>query len=129
MEDNLQWKTTSNRRQPSMEDNLQWKTTFNGRQPPLEDDLQWKTTSNGRQLPMEETSYGRRPPMKDDLQWKTSSMEDSIVFNLNIPQNHVSSFIGEIQRKYLRKSRVWLCSAQLVLDVLLALLSFYLQCR
>jgi hypothetical protein len=32
-----------------MVDDLQWKTTSNGRQPPMEDDLQWKTTSNGRQ--------------------------------------------------------------------------------
>ena len=32
-----------------MEDDLQWKTTFDGRQPSMEDDLQWKTTFNGRQ--------------------------------------------------------------------------------
>jgi hypothetical protein len=31
-----------------MEDDLQWKTTSNGRQTPKEDNLQWKTTSNGR---------------------------------------------------------------------------------
>ena len=62
MEDDIQWKLTSDGRRPSMEDDLQWKTTSNGRQPPMEDDLQWKTTSNGR-----------RPPMEEDFQWKTTS--------------------------------------------------------
>ena len=31
-----------------MEDDLQWKTTFDGRQPSIKDDLQWKTTHDGR---------------------------------------------------------------------------------
>jgi hypothetical protein len=44
-----------------MEDDLQWKTASNGRQPPMEDDLQQKTTSNER-----------RTPMEDELQWKTT---------------------------------------------------------
>jgi hypothetical protein len=39
---------------PPMEDNLQWKTTSNGRRPPMEDNLQWKTNSNGRQPTMED---------------------------------------------------------------------------
>jgi hypothetical protein len=56
MEDDLQWKMTSNGRQPQMEDDFQWKTTSTGRQPPIEDTLQWKISSNGR-----------RPPMEDDL--------------------------------------------------------------
>jgi hypothetical protein len=47
-----------------MEDDLQWKTTINGRQPQMEDNLQWKTTSN---LQWMTTSNGRRPPMEDDL--------------------------------------------------------------
>jgi hypothetical protein len=34
-----------------MEDNLQWKTTSNGRRPLMEDDLQWKMISNGRRPP------------------------------------------------------------------------------
>jgi hypothetical protein len=62
MEDNLQWKRTSNGRRPPMEDDLQWNTTSDGGLPPMEDDLQWKTISNGRQ-----------PQMEDDLQWKTTS--------------------------------------------------------
>jgi hypothetical protein len=33
MEDDLQWKTSSNERRPPMEDNLQWKMTYNGRRP------------------------------------------------------------------------------------------------
>ena len=37
MEDDLQWKTTSNERQPSMEDKLQWKITSNGKGPPMKD--------------------------------------------------------------------------------------------
>jgi hypothetical protein len=37
-----------------MEEDLQWKTTSNGRQPPMEDDLPWKTTYNGRPPTMEE---------------------------------------------------------------------------
>jgi hypothetical protein len=79
MEDDLQWKTTSNGRQTPMEDNLQWKTTSNGRQPPMEDNLHCKTTSNGRQPPMEDnlqwktTSNGRQPPMEDNLHCKTTS--------------------------------------------------------
>ena len=36
MEDNLQWKTNFDGRQPLMEDTLRWKTTFGGRQPSLE---------------------------------------------------------------------------------------------
>ena len=39
-----------------MEDDLQWKMTSNGRRPPIQDELQWKTTSNRR-----------RPPMEDNL--------------------------------------------------------------
>jgi hypothetical protein len=50
-----------------MKDDLQWKTTSNGRQPQMEDNLKWKTTSNGRQPPMNTTSNGRKHPMKDDL--------------------------------------------------------------
>ena len=42
-----------------MEDNLQWKTTFNGKQPPIEENLQWKTNSSGR-----------RPPIEDQLHLK-----------------------------------------------------------
>jgi hypothetical protein len=30
-----------------MEEDLQWKMTSNGRRPPMEDDLQWKTSSIG----------------------------------------------------------------------------------
>jgi hypothetical protein len=48
MEDNLQWKTTSNGRQSPTEGKLQRKTTSNGRQPAMEDKLQWKTTTDGR---------------------------------------------------------------------------------
>jgi hypothetical protein len=33
-----------------MKDNLQWKTTFNRRQSPIEDYLQWKTTSKYQKL-------------------------------------------------------------------------------
>ena len=43
-----------------MEDNLQWKTTSNGRRHPMEDDLQWKTTSYGRQPPMEDWEFIHR---------------------------------------------------------------------
>ena len=32
-----------------MEEDLQWKMTSNGIRPPREDDLQWKTTYNGGQ--------------------------------------------------------------------------------
>ena len=71
MEDNHQWKTTSNERQPliksnlkiiklklrwsnkiinaSNEDELKKKTTSSGRGPPMEDIFQWKMTSSGRQ--------------------------------------------------------------------------------
>ena len=55
-------KLTSNGRRPPMEDDLQWKTTSNGRQTTMEDrtsmeeDLQWKTTS-----------IGRRPPLEDNI--------------------------------------------------------------
>jgi hypothetical protein len=60
MEDHLQWKiqwkTTTNRRCPSMKDDLQWKTTSNGRRPSMEEDLQWTRTYNGR-----------RPTMEDNL--------------------------------------------------------------
>jgi hypothetical protein len=50
-----------------MEDDLQWKTTSNGRRPPMEDDLQWKITSNGRRPPMEDNFNRRQPPMEDNL--------------------------------------------------------------
>jgi hypothetical protein len=86
MEDDLQWKTTYNRRWPPMEDILQWKTTSNGRRPPMEGDLQYKMTSNERQPPMEDnlqwktTSNGRQPPMENNLQWKTT-------YNWRKPQN------------------------------------------
>ena len=33
-----------------MEDNRQWKTTFDGRQPSMEEDLQWKMTNKGRMI-------------------------------------------------------------------------------
>jgi hypothetical protein len=51
-----------------MEDDHQWKATSNGRKTPMEDktpmqeDLQWKMTSIGRQLPIE-----------DIIQWKTTT--------------------------------------------------------
>jgi hypothetical protein len=78
MENNLQWKTTSNiksdiSQQPlvrseayvtkpnftnvSNDDDLRIKMTFNGRQPPNKDDLQWKTTFNGRQLQILKVIY------------------------------------------------------------------------
>ena len=45
MEDDFQWKTTFNRRQPSMEGNFQWKTTFNKRQPSIVD-MMWEIEDN-----------------------------------------------------------------------------------
>ena len=42
MEDDLQWKTTFDGRQPLIED------SFGGRQPWMEDDHRWKTTFDGR---------------------------------------------------------------------------------
>ena len=96
MEENLQWKTTFNARQPSMKDDLWWKMNFNGRQllmevifdegcPLMEDDhwwkttvasmekdLQWKRTFNGRQPSKEEKFNGIWILMKEDLWWKTN---------------------------------------------------------
>jgi hypothetical protein len=50
MEDNLQWKSTSNGKRLPIEEDL------HGRIHPIEEYLQWKNTSNGR-----------IPPMEDDL--------------------------------------------------------------
>jgi hypothetical protein len=101
-----------------MEDNLQWKTTFNGRRPPMEDDLKWKTTSNRSGLQWKTTSNGRQPPMEDDLQWKKTSNERRTTMedDLKIVKVCIMTyeFLGGNWRKDQRKSRVWLCSAQLV---------------
>ena len=49
MEDDLQWKMTSNGRRSPMEEELQWKTKpLMEERPPMEDDIHWKTTSKGR---------------------------------------------------------------------------------
>ena len=50
MEDDLQFKMTSIRREPPRDDNLKGKTTSKGRQPQMEDNLHWNMTSNGRQM-------------------------------------------------------------------------------
>jgi hypothetical protein len=61
LKDDHQCKTTSigirepKRKRPPMEDDHQWKMTSNGRRHPMEDALQWKMTSNGG-----------RPQMEDD---------------------------------------------------------------
>ena len=76
MEDDLQWKTTFNGRQPSMEDDLRWKMTFSGRRPSMEDNLRWKTTFGGRQSSVEDnlrlkrTFSGRKTLLEDNLRWK-----------------------------------------------------------
>jgi hypothetical protein len=72
-------------RRPSMEDDLQWKTTSNGRRPPMEDDLQWKTTSNGRQPQSIEREIFQQPQIgsfsnfkmegKNCLIWRQPPME------------------------------------------------------
>ena len=79
MEDDLQWKTTFDGRQPLMEDDLQWKTTFNGRQPSMEDELRWKTTIHGRQ-----------PLMEDDLENK---------YNLKMKKIMFLSVLGLLRRR------------------------------
>ena len=84
------WKTTFDRRQPSMEDNLQWKMTFVGRRLSVEEDLCWKRTFGGR-LPLVEddlwwktTFGGRWSLVEDNLWWKTTfsgrqpSVEDDL---------------------------------------------------
>ena len=50
MEDDLQWKTTFNGKQPLIEDDICRKTAFNGRQNLVEDDLCRKTTFDGRKM-------------------------------------------------------------------------------
>jgi hypothetical protein len=45
MEDDLQWKTTSNGRGTPMEDK-----TSNGKRPPMEDNIHWKTTTTYQKL-------------------------------------------------------------------------------
>jgi hypothetical protein len=54
-----------------MEDDLQWKTTSNGRQPPIEyppieDNLQVYNLISGDQ------TYIKNASNEDDLQWKTT---------------------------------------------------------
>jgi hypothetical protein len=49
IEDDLQWKRTSNGRRIPMEDK-----TSDARRPSMEDDNHWKTTSNRRRHPMED---------------------------------------------------------------------------
>ena len=52
LEDNLEWKTTLDGRQPWMEDNLGWKMTLDERRPWIEDDLGLKKTLDGSYLKM-----------------------------------------------------------------------------
>ena len=52
-------------RRPPIEDDLQWKTTSNGSRLPIEVELQWKTTSNGWW-----------PPMEDDLNFCCISLNE-----------------------------------------------------
>ena len=60
MEDDLQWKTTSNgRRTPYLSNHLLGHTHILNLSLDEEDDLQWRMTSNGR-----------LDPMEDELQYK-----------------------------------------------------------
>ena len=90
MEDDFQWKTTFDGRQPLMEADLRFKTVFDGGRPSTEADLQWKTPFNGRRPPMDRqpsmedylclktTFDGGQPFMRDNLQWKMIFMEDDL---------------------------------------------------
>ena len=68
-----------------MEDDLQWKTTFNGRQPSTEGDLQQKTTLNRR-----------LPPMGDDLKQKTT-IEDKLQQKMKFSRRQPSTLGGGLE--------------------------------
>ena len=72
-------------RRPSMEDELQRKTTFDRRQPSMEDDLRWKTTFVGRRPSMEDD--GRRPLWISCIiiMYHTSCIKN---FNFSLPQKN-----------------------------------------
>jgi hypothetical protein len=75
-----------------MEDNLQWKRTSNGRRPQMEDDLKWKTTSNGR-----------RPLMEDDLKilkveyLSNRSLDQTHILNLSLKDHIILSNEDNLQ--------------------------------
>ena len=75
MEDDLQWKTYFDGRQPAMEDNPQWK----GRRASMEDNLQWKTTFDGRQR-WKMIFNGRQSSIEDNLQLKMTSYRKILRF-------------------------------------------------
>jgi hypothetical protein len=92
-----------------MEDDLQWKTTSNGRQPPMEDHLQWKRTS-----------YARRPPMEDDLKiikveyLRKHLLDHTQILNLGLYDQTNPFNEGNLQKKttskveYFSNCNVWI---------------------
>ena len=75
MENDFQYKITSNGRQPPMEQDLHWKETFNGRLPQIKDDLQFKTTFNEEDLQWKMTSKAR-------WKWNINHIKDINVYVL-----------------------------------------------
>ena len=101
-EDELQWKTTSNRRLPQIS-KVKYLSTY---WPPMEDDLKWKTTSNIKsnnwsdlfqilnwglwdQSKLYKCFKWKRHTMEDNIKWKTTSnIKNKISQQLLVGSSH-----------------------------------------
>ena len=71
--------------------------------------------TQNKNLSLDDKTFFLNPQNEDDLQWKTSSKYQTWNISATSVWFVTLEFLGGNLRTTQRKSRVWLCSAQLVL--------------
>ena len=127
MEDDIQWKTSSNGRWPPMEDNLQWKMTSHGGRPPIEDDLKLLKVEYFSNHWLDYTqmlnlSWDDQTIFYKSLKWRQPPMEDYLkILNVEYLRNqcklwwpkHILQILkmNTTSKKDLKACRMWLMSS------------------